>query len=550
MSLMMDHHDLAKMLRYSDGEKQRVLSNESQDEEITKGVLYENPSAKFHFTFASAHSGTDPDRNQLEDAFKKLKAFNRRAPRPVTCLILWRWDRWFRNAFSSVRWVERFRSIGVEVNTVERWINFDHDTDKMLFFLEQSAAEKVSNDISAHTKRSQAACLRRGYMPHRISRRYQDRIETPAGKKIVWLPAADNLRKAGIAVIAGSGIKEAWLANGGREVLGALQTFRDQLSNEHNQARRGEHRLDFAPLWLEADYIRLQKRLRGMKVLTKNLKSLSDNFMRRLLFGSPCNAPATSSPVRNGSGKKTHYYVCNCKGLTHYRFRRDEVHGRLREMIKELSYNAVGQLRLSRKAEKRSKEQVKNLKSELARKKRALTDAEKMSKEAVKALLRKEITFKEKQEISDEVLKLQAEIVETEGMVKRHGEILSHVLQSIAGIGAVISTVESNLQLRDFIRMAFPEGLQYLPESRTFRAPRTNAALSTIDANSASYSLLKIGVAAETTTPKALIQQKQSESKMLAEADTPVLGERPVNNRTVKEDIVALRAYCEKYQIA
>lgn len=547
MSQITDHHVFAKMVRYSDGEKQSELSNESQDDNTTRGVLRQVPEAQFPFTFSSAHTGTDPDRWQLEDALKKIKAYNRRSARPITCLILWRWDRWFRNSFASVDWVGRFNEIGVEVNTVERWIDFDQVTDKMLFFLEQAAAEKVSKDISDHTKRNQVACLERGYYPYRTSKRYQRKINDDLGRRIKWLPAAEILRVAGVEISHGAGINQAWQANGGRAVLGPIQSFRDSLGNERYQGRVAGVKLNFAPLWEEYDWVRLQKELRTRRVLTKNLKSLSDSFLRGIVYGSPCNVTATSSTVKNGSGKKTSYYVCKCKGVTHYRFRRNEVDEDLRNMVKELTYKAVSQLRLSNKAKKRMQQQTANLRSELKRKKNELIEAEDLVKKSVKFLLQGAITTKEKQDLEADVLRLTAHVTETQMLLDRQGEVLQHVLQSIAGIGAVLSKVESNLQLRDFVQMAFPEGLQYIPEKRIFRATRMNAALSTTDAGSVSYSLIQIGAAANATTP---ITTESVSTEISANANTPVKGGKPGDNRTAKEDIIALRAYCFKYQIS
>jgi hypothetical protein len=216
-------------------------------------------------------------------------------------------------------------------------------------------------------------------------------------------------------------------------------------------------------------------------------------------------------------------------------------------MVKELTYKAVSQLRLSNKAKKRMQQQTANLRSELKRKKNELIEAEDLVKKSVKFLLQGAITAKEKQDLEADVLRLTAHVTETQMLLDRQGEVLQHVLQSIAGIGAVLSKVESNLQLRDFVQMAFPEGLQYIPEKRIFRSTRMNAALSTTDAGSVSYSLIQIGAAANATTP---ITTESVSTEMSANANTPVKGGKPGDNRTAKEDIIALRAYCFKYQIS
>lgn len=548
MSLLTDHTVFAEMDRYSDGAKQSELSNESQHDRIVRGVKRKVPNAVFAFRFATAHTGRDPDREQLMEAHRKIKNYNRRDTHPVTCLILLRWDRWFRNAMAAVEWVNRFKEIGVEVNTVERWIEFDKMTDLMIFFLEQAASQKVSDDISDHTIRNQEACLKSGYYPYRTSTRYQKKVKDELGRRVEWLPASENLRRAGVAITQGSGITEAWLANGGREVLGAKQTFRDALANKRYQSigPNGEQ-LNFAPLWDSWVWEALQKRLRSMKVLTKNQQSLSKNYLRGIVYGAPCYKVSTSSSVRNGSGKRSNYLICNCKGITHYRFRRDEVDQDFRAMLGEITATSITQLRLSKKAEKRSKQNTAILRADLKREKAKLAEAKDLAKKSVKFLLLGQITPKEKQEIANDVVSADAKVAHIEMLLNRQGEILSNVLQGIAGLGAVLAGVESNLQLRDFARMAFPKGLQYIPEKRIFRTTTMNAALSTIAMQSNSYKKLKIGAAALATTPSDPTVSKPNVGQI---APAPVMGGKPDDSRTLKAHMTAFHAYCAKYNIA
>lgn len=448
---------------------------------------------------------------------------------------------------AAVEWVNRFKEIGVEVNTVERWIEFDKATDLMLFFLEQAAAQKVSDDISDHTIRNQEACLVRGYYPYRTSTRYQKKVKDDLGRRIEWLPAADNLRRAGLHILGGAGIEESWLAFGGREVLGAKQSFRDAISNERYQARANGQKLNFEPLWNEYEWLALQKRLRSMRVLTKNQRSLSDNFLRGILYGGPCQNVATSSPVKNGSGKRTHYYICNCKGVTHYRYNRDRVHEDFKAMLEEITLTSVAQIRISKKAEKRSRSNTANLRADLKKQKEKLREAKEMAKKSVKYLLAGHITPQEKNELVAEVAKIEAKVSHLNVLLDRQGEILSNVLQAIAGIGAVLAGVESNLQLRDFVRMSFPDGLQYIPEKRIFRAVTMNVALSTIAMHSGLYAKLKIGAAATATTP---ITTESVSTEFSTKGGSPVKGGKPDNARTVKRHLTAFHAYCAKYNIA
>ena len=544
------------MLRYSDGEKQRELSNESQDHEITTRILRENEAARFPITFAASSSGREPDRSQLELAYADIKRYNRSATYPITCLILLRWDRWFRNSMASVRWVGKFEELGVEVNTVERWIDFSQITDKMLFFLEQAAAEKVSQDISDHVIRNQKACLRDGYYPYQISKRYQRRVITKEKRYLEWTPSSENLRQAGIAIANGAGITEAYYLTGGEEVHGHIDSFSDNLRNRRFQAKYNEFDLDFPPLWNHYDWQKMQRRLLTFTKSAKGQRNLEENYLKDIIYGGPCNQRASTSPVkkkRNGKLIKTYnYYICACKPLRHYRFRREEVHERLTLMLAELTLVADKQKRLAVKAKKRASKQTGGLKKELRKKTAELKDAETMVSASLKAFLRGHITLAEKSQLVDEVENLRADVAKTKELIQRQGEILEKVLLSIKGIGAVLSRVDSKLQLRDFLRMAFPEGLEYVPEIRTFRAIRMNVALSTIDTMSASYRLLKVGAAANATAP--LEPTGAAEDNSAAPGGFEPSGswvEDPGKvELTVKSDLVAFHRYCDKYAVA
>ena len=527
------HHCIVPMVRYSDGQNQRELSNESQLDAIGSAINRAGHNPYVPFSVRAAHSGRDPNRAQLKEALDRIKAYNRNATQPITLLLLSKWDRWFRNAMASVEWVNRFKEIGVEVNTIDRWCFYTSANDLIMFFIEQCTAQNFSDDLSKHTIRNQEACIKRGYIPYQVRRRYLERHINKDNRWLSWKPASDNLRKAGQMILLGSGLNAAYQATGGREVHGAYQSFRDSLADEKMQARHKGYDLDYKPLWPEYEWQDLQRILSRGKVVTSKTRSLMDAYLRDILIGGPCNSRATSSTPKTKAKKiKGKYYTCRCKGCArHYRFKRDQVHEDFKAMLKEICLTANRQASLSKKAVKRSEDQLKNLKKSKARLEKQVKQGQEMKDNARRLLIQGVISAADRDATENETRVAEAELARVTDQINRYGEILNRVLDSIRDIGKFLHNFDNPLQLRDFTRVLFPDGLKYDAEKRLFRTTSINAAYSVIAEKSVSYNRIKFGEAIGDMTP-------------------PVVGAFPVLVRTPQSDRQLLRSYTLRYDAA
>jgi hypothetical protein len=528
VSQLQDHHVYVPLVRYSDGGSQNELSNESQLFEITRHVEREHPTAVAPFHLQDADSGRKANRNQLLDGIRKIKEYNRRASQPITLVLVHDWERFIRNTLYGVTWVVQFQEAGVEVNSISNWIHFSDRWSLMNFFYSLLEAQGYSDKLSDNTKRGQAQHLRDGYLPYRVGTRYL-KADTKA-RTHHWLPAADNLRRAGQQIAAGKTLAGAYADNGGRDVLGAEQTFSDQLRKEYLMARYQGHELNYSPLWTEATWMKLQDVLRQTAPLTTKQRRLAKFFLRGLVFGAPCYRPSSSSSVRSRSGKRHHYLICTCKGVRHYRFRWADVVEDHRELMHELVLVGERQHRLVRKARQRSARQVAELKKSIRRLRARVKEQAETEANAVRLLARGVFTPEDRKVIQADGARLRVELDQAESVLAHHGEILAEVERSIAHIGVSFYEGADPLQLRDFTAMMFPDGLLYNPKTRTFRTTSPNAALSLTDAKSTAYAKIKFGL------PHAV-------------EGSPGMGGRPGHIRTPHSDLAAVRAYTVKYNL-
>ena len=528
------------LMRYSDGQKQSDQSNESQLAEIKRSINFAGVDPYIPFVVQAAHTGRDRHRKQLQDAYNQIKRYNRTARRPITLLLMLKWDRWFRNALASVEWVIKFQDIGVMVNSALEWVKYGTGKDLLQFFIHQSMAQDYSDSLSEHTIRNQQGCLRRGYYPYQTVSYLTRERDHQGLKQNVWLSTVENLRQAAKMIIHGSTIQSAYDATGGYEVHKHYNTFCENIKKEVLQARYKEYKLNFEPLLPESDWVKLQRILKKKKVITRKEKSLADAYLCGILRGSPCNGRASrdTHKKKNSKGQVTSvhkYYNCTCKvdgrRVNHYRFRREEVNQNFREMLLEIGLRANREKQISAKARKRSEDQLKELKAEQRRLKKQLAEYDQMQDNARKLLLMGQITVQDRDKTESEARQIAVQLEDLESQISNYGKILNEVIEQVRNIGTFLSNTNDYLQLRDFTKMLFPDGLWYDSVKKQFRTTSMNAAYCLIDGESVSYNKIKLGVTTD-------------------EADTPAMGGRPEYNRTPQSDLELFKAYCYKYNVA
>lgn len=98
-------------------------------------------------------------RGIIEKVFYKCKA----RPGLVDFVLYQKVDRYFRNTETAWRWIKRFKEIGVEINFIEQWIEYNAGGGRLMLNLRLGIAEEESFNTSRRTRQNLNAIKERGY---------------------------------------------------------------------------------------------------------------------------------------------------------------------------------------------------------------------------------------------------------------------------------------------------------------------------------------------------------------------------------------------------
>lgn len=522
--------------RYSDGAKQSDFSNVSQRDELEQEVKLNCSHYNFPFESETAHSGRDWDRKQLEDLLDSIKRYNRRNSFPITLVLFHRWDRFFREAIAAVSWVHRFREIGVEINAAKQWVNFDEHTDLYRLFIELLGAEKVSRDIGEHTIRRQKAKLRRGLYPYQLSKRYYYFEQVGEDKYVRFHPARKNLGDSMRAIIRANGeLEAAHEMTGGVDVHGPYSTWRDQLVNVFHQARYKEYELHFDPIVSESEWRTLQGILSKRKVVSAKNRRIYNNPLNGLIRIAPCGGSLSNSPVTkklsNGKKKTYNYSICACKPVRHFRMKQEEMLSHFHDMLSEISITAEKRVEVEKAIKRQLDSELKGLRQEERKLRKELQRAQLVEQNAAVARFAGEAGADEVKIAMDYAANVKADFDQNQRALAEAQELAKTAVDTLDDVKALIVQGADPFQTRDFIRMAFPEGLIFHPKNRIFTTVRINHALDKVVSESNGYGKIKFG-------PTSMLEAG------------PARGGRPELSRTIQSktrDLILYNRYRAKY---
>lgn len=98
-------------------------------------------------------------RGVLQTIFAKCK----RRKEFTDYLLFQKVDRFFRNTQQAWNWIEKFKSIGVEVNFLEQWVDYEAGGAYLMLNLRLGLAQEESQNTSRRTKQNLSAIKEKGY---------------------------------------------------------------------------------------------------------------------------------------------------------------------------------------------------------------------------------------------------------------------------------------------------------------------------------------------------------------------------------------------------
>lgn len=491
------HRFVATAKRYS-SEGQDPMSNEIQDRKITEFLTRNAPEAEVLMTWEDVDSAWSGTRRQLEEIHARLKRHNAKSRRRITLLLLLNWNRFFRNMKLASRWILRFEEIGVQINTVERWLDPDNPEDQIMRAFELYQAQKYSDQVSANICRGIEERHRRGVYCHNIPKRFLQRVYYDIRRYTIKAvePAFSASRAAGLQVIAGVPYSKAYRLHGGREVLGPLSTWWAMLGKELAKGEYKGKRMDMPAMFTPPEWAGLQAiragNLPDAPTLTKDTDF--DTFLTHgVLRCAKCGGLLTTSRPKSRNGTYHHYHVCGHEYPRHYRLRAGEVTAEALTMLDELSLSAEAQAavtaetkRLAEADRKQAQANLNGLKKELAKLTQGFESA--TLKNAMGDFSDAQLRVVEKA-----YLDKQAEVARAEDVVSGYADILAIALASLNDLGTLIKGSGQSEQTNAFLAMLFPDGLFFEAETGIFRTSSMNAAFTRNGWGSGDYDKIKLG---------------------------------------------------------
>jgi len=528
------HKNIATAKRYS-SEGQDPISNEIQDRLLTEFREKEAPGSRVARTWEDVGSAWSGVRGQLYEIYDELKRHNSRNGKKITLLLLLNWKRFFRNMKRARQWIGKFEEIGVEVNTVERWIDHENPEEQVMLAFELYQAQKQSDQLSSNIKNGQKERLARKVYCHNMPRRFYRRNYYEQRRYTIEpIEPAFSASKAACRQILYQGVpySRAHEINGGEEVLGPLTTWRQMIEKPLAACLYRGEKMNMPEMVTVEEHHMLVALFDQNKMRPDVRKTNYDLYPAHgVLRCAKCLGLTTTSRPKSYNGTYIEYHVCHHANPRHYRVQAGKVNVAAYEMVEELTLNAKTTAAVIEETKKIAKKDKAKATTNLKRLEKELKGIKEGYENATLKNAMGSFTDDQLKMVERHYHKKIAEVEEARTVVTHYAEILTQALVSINDIGAMIRGTLEPQQFNDFLKMTFPDGLVFDKESGIFRTSSMNAAFTRTGWQSGSYHRIKIGDALLSSTP-------------------PVVWRQTLPVRTIASDLKLVHAYTNKYKTA
>ena len=101
-------------------------------------------------------------KNFIRPEFIKLLEYIIKNKRKIDYLLVHRWDRFSRNTLEALKQIELFKSMGVEVNSIEGWIEHEQSTQLLMLLINLGMPEIDNRIRSERVKEGNRRALLEG----------------------------------------------------------------------------------------------------------------------------------------------------------------------------------------------------------------------------------------------------------------------------------------------------------------------------------------------------------------------------------------------------
>jgi len=265
--------------------------------------------------------------------WKKLNLFAKKNKNNIDYMLVVDWDRFSRNTYEALGVINDFKKLDIEVNSIERWINYN-DPAQIMMQLMYLGMPEVDNKV-----RSQKVQMgmRQGLKEGRWN------VKQPIG----FIPGKDELGKPLMQLdpLKAPLIKDLFeLFSTGlysQNELRLMNKFKPLKLSKSNLSRVLKNPLYYGKIKIPLIDINVFQKVQyhlGLKSRYKQKPKKLNNtlYLRGHLKCIKCGNNLTGSGSKSKTGKIHHYYHCNPRKGCNERFKIKDAHLELINLFKSL----------------------------------------------------------------------------------------------------------------------------------------------------------------------------------------------------------------------
>lgn len=411
------------------------------------------------------------ERTKLNDLYQECSKRD-----DIDYVLVQVWDRFYRNMQLAFEWIEKFKNIGIEVNSVEQWIDYNaHSVNTMLGIYLGMAADE-SHKISERVKNATYVWMSRGYWCKSPPTGYKKTTVLDENMKRVCIPDGDK----------SEGLKQAFELIGEKGMT--VSQARKYLSKEgYKFSRSNFYKLVENPFYagmivlpkfrgnpsmkikgkhqglVSIELFERTQRQLNLHKFSKDVVYISESEYLYPLKGSLLCTECGKSLYGNapaGRSKRYPYYDHNKCGV---RIKADVANDFVELALSDLEISNEQYLIIRNKVQSNIAKETQSLNKKLSLSKKELERNHSRKEKLSFRYLDDEVSKIEYDRLNlmlnDSISKLEIEVNKIETQLKQVDSILLNILDTMKNISSIYKNSTSERK-RLFLQAIFPKGFE------------------------------------------------------------------------------------------
>ena len=437
--------------------------------------------------------------------WKKLNKFAQNNKASIDYLLVYDWDRFSRNTYEALGVINNFAKLGIEVNCIEKWIDYNEPMQIMMQLMYLGMPEVDNKVRSQKVLIGMRQCLKEGRWIYSQPKGYMKGKDEQG--KVLMKPNPEiaplitelfkefslgvysqnelrQLQKYKPLKLTKSGLSRMFnqIAYSGRIIVKAYKEEEKQIVDALHEAIVSEEVYEKVQIQL---YNR--NRIKNKPVKQNNLFPL-----RRYLTCNKCGSNLTGSGSKSKTGKKHYYYHCNHRNGCKERFKAASAHNSIQYILDELKPNvevlSLFDIILKDKfenSETSNKSIIKSINEKikkLEKRKNALLD------KYLDGSLSDEVFKSKDKELKVEIDKLKVEKGQLNEYEKDTQKFIQFGIHMIQNVGTMFEKASVNIKQK-LLSSIFNEKLIF--DGEKYRTPKLNKGIELITNTVKALELMK-----------------------------------------------------------